>query len=183
MARTGVEVYEITKTAFDELVADGRIGGKVENAYPGTLLVVCMETKLDGHCYHRPVVISGGYIDMCFALEDADFYAACDLDTGNYNRYEYEVWDIVSDGPVIRHIVSVDNGAREYDLDDDDDWSEFGHMIMREPLLWDALVNAMDDDAREKTHAEFQTEGDTWCIRACFMQEYLRNAPCDLVIG
>lgn len=47
--------------------------------------------------------------------------------------------------------------------------------IMR---LWDALVGAMDDDAREQVHAELAP-----CTEIEFLARYLEVAPCDLVIG
>lgn len=44
--------------------------------------------------------------------------------------------------------------------------------------LWDALVNLMDDDAREQVHDELAP-----CTDAEFLARYMEIAPYDLVIG
>jgi hypothetical protein len=43
---------------------------------------------------------------------------------------------------------------------------------------WDVLVNAMDDDTRERVHAELAP-----CSNTLFLARYLELAPDDLVIG
>lgn len=72
--------------------------------------------------------------------------------------------------------VSIDNGEHWYTVYDVDD-------IMYEiedKHLWQALVNAMDDDTRETVHALLAP-----CEDAEFLEEYLYRAPvgCDLCIG
>ncbi len=72
--------------------------------------------------------------------------------------------------------VSIDNGEHWYTVYDMDD-------IMYEiedRHLWQALVNAMDDDTRETVHALLAP-----CEDAEFLEEYLYRAPvgCDLCIG
>lgn len=45
-------------------------------------------------------------------------------------------------------------------------------------LDWDVLVNYMDDDTREAVHFAVAP-----CTELEFLQEYLRRAPEDLIIG
>lgn len=43
--------------------------------------------------------------------------------------------------------------------------------------LWDRVARFMDADTRETVHAEFAP-----CTEEEFLTEYLRRAPCDLVV-
>lgn len=44
--------------------------------------------------------------------------------------------------------------------------------------LWDFIIDIMDDEAREKVHAEFAP-----CTEKEFLERYLEIAPDHLVIG
>ena len=44
--------------------------------------------------------------------------------------------------------------------------------------IWDAIVNMMDDDARQAAHAEVAP-----CTNAEFLAAYLARATDDLIIG
>lgn len=46
---------------------------------------------------------------------------------------------------------------------------------------WDALVNAMDDNIRERVHTEIVAR--EVCTMAVFLARYCELAQCDLVIG
>lgn len=43
---------------------------------------------------------------------------------------------------------------------------------------WDQITNLMDDDARERAHAQFDEEGD----ELDFLNLYLSLAPADLIL-
>jgi len=45
-------------------------------------------------------------------------------------------------------------------------------------MAWNAIANAMDDETREKVHAELAP-----CTEEEFLTRYLEIAPDDLVIG
>lgn len=66
--------------------------------------------------------------------------------------------------------VSLDNGNRKVDAADLTD-GEIGQH-------WDALTHAMDDDVRERVHAELAP-----CSQRDFLSRYLELASDDLVIG
>jgi hypothetical protein len=72
--------------------------------------------------------------------------------------------------------VSIDNGEHWYTVYDVSDIMP----EIEERGLWQALVNAMDDDTRETVHALLAP-----CEDAEFLEEYLYRAPvgCDLCIG
>ena len=67
--------------------------------------------------------------------------------------------------------ISLDNGRTFMTAED-------AMFEITECHLWDAVVNAMDDDLREKVHAQFAP-----CSNAKFLREYLVLSPTDLVIG
>ena len=72
--------------------------------------------------------------------------------------------------------VSIDNGEHWYTVYDVSDIMP----EIEERGLWQALVNAMDDDTRETVHALLAP-----CEDAEFLEEYLYRAPVgmDLCIG
>lgn len=49
---------------------------------------------------------------------------------------------------------------------------------IRSRNLWDAVVNMMDDDVREKVHREIAP-----CTEEEFLEAYLEEAKEDLVVG
>lgn len=71
--------------------------------------------------------------------------------------------------------VSLDNGNRYYTAVEVDAGEIPPEMLER---LWDALVQTMEDEARELAHAELVP-----CDNATFLARYLELADDDLVIG
>ena len=69
--------------------------------------------------------------------------------------------------------LSIDNGASYIDGDDLDGLRE-----AIDEAGWDAIVNMMDDDAREACHMTSDATDE-----AAWLADYLGMAPCDLVIG
>lgn len=70
--------------------------------------------------------------------------------------------------------LNLDNGNPYKDWDEEDiieHWDEI-------ELLWDVLVQAMDDETREEVHAELAP-----CTEQEFLIEYLKRSPYDLIIG
>lgn len=49
---------------------------------------------------------------------------------------------------------------------------------IRNRNLWDAVVNMMDDDVREKIHREIAP-----CTEGEFLEAYLKEAKEDIVVG
>lgn len=67
--------------------------------------------------------------------------------------------------------ISIDNGANYNTASD-----IIGEIMERE--LWDSIVQAMDDETRERVAAELPP-----CTEAEFLARYLELAEEDLVIG
>lgn len=63
--------------------------------------------------------------------------------------------------------ISVDNGNTFVTVEE-----------ALEMLDFDTIVRCMDDDARERTHIK-----NAPCSKKEFITEYLKVAPCDLIIG
>lgn len=63
--------------------------------------------------------------------------------------------------------ISIDNGAN---------WVEPEEAVAG--MDWDAIVNMMDDDIREKVCRELAP-----CTEVEFLTRYLELSPCDLIIG
>ena len=84
-----------------------------------------------------------------------------------FYRDAEEVWYIARKDPMQ---VSIDNGLHLVPAGylTDDELDEY----------WDALVEAMDDETREKVHAELAP-----CSNREFLTRYLELAPCNLIIG
>lgn len=69
------------------------------------------------------------------------------------------------------HEISLDNGNSYMS-------AEEAMPIIEEQSLWDAVVEAMNDNAREAVHSEIAP-----CTNLQFLCRYLEVAPYDLVIG
>lgn len=69
--------------------------------------------------------------------------------------------------------ISIDNGNSYIDHDE---VAELREAI--DYVGWDAIVNVMDDDARERCHIESDATDE-----ALWLADYLRIADEDLVIG
>lgn len=68
--------------------------------------------------------------------------------------------------------ISIDNGLTFIGAEElDEHTDEIG-------ARWDAIAEAMDDETRERVHAELAP-----CSEIDFLRRYLELAPCDLVIG
>ena len=88
-----------------------------------------------------------------------------DVDFDKYDDYD-SLFDRLSETK-----ISLDNGHTYQNA----------HNAMpeiKECGLWDAVVNSMNDDIREKVHAELAP-----CTEEEFLQRYLELADEDLVIG
>jgi hypothetical protein len=67
--------------------------------------------------------------------------------------------------------ISLNNGGLYMDADE-------AVPIIKERNLWDAVVQMMDDETREKVHDEIAP-----CTEHEFLERYLEIAPHDLVVG
>lgn len=77
-------------------------------------------------------------------------------------------------------LVSLDNGQHWFGADEIDT-PNFSAVMNAH---WDALVQMMDDDARERVHAEFpDDEANDVSAHYFFLRRYLAIAPRDLCIG
>lgn len=74
-------------------------------------------------------------------------------------------------GNIMEKLVSINNGKTFETA------AEAMPEIMAR-VLWNALVNVMDDDTREEVAAELAP-----CTEKEFLERYLAMAPADLVIG
>ena len=68
-------------------------------------------------------------------------------------------------------LISIDNGLTFKT-------AEEAYPLIAEQGLWDAVVNLMDDDLRERVHT-----GLAPCDECDFLARYLELSPCNLVIG
>ena len=68
-------------------------------------------------------------------------------------------------------LISIDNGVTFKT-------AEEAYPLIAEQGLWDAVVNLMDDDLRERVHAELAP-----CDERDFLARYLELSPYNLVIG
>lgn len=74
--------------------------------------------------------------------------------------------------------ISIDNGLVYLSVDDLFDQGYLDDEGLTIDEIWDALVNLMEDEAREKTHAELAP-----CTKREFLTRYLELATEDLIFG
>jgi hypothetical protein len=75
-------------------------------------------------------------------------------------------------------IINLSNGlGRDYSISEVEDALADARRMWGNNA-WDTIVNMMDDETREAVADEFAP-----CTEADFLQEYLRRAPHDLIIG
>lgn len=70
--------------------------------------------------------------------------------------------------------ISLDDGNTLYDSDDVEEIMD----EIEERDLWDQIVELMDDETRESVHRDYAP-----CSNKMFLEEYLRRAEDDLIIG